>query len=460
MNKIPQNLLLFVLFLTTQMAAQSEFIIENDFLLFENAKNGEPVLVYNDSTLATGFHFTKKIKTSFPKELDKLFFNSNQYNVKGNTYLVDGGNGPVVQYENGKFKRIDKSFRHQNQFGGIPFQKENELYLWGGYGIFTYKKFLSKYDFKTQEWVEAEQGNKETIPPAQSSEIHGQIGNKVYLFGGYNKGFTSVNEKIFLDNSVWEFDTSQDTWRKSGYHNMSQFLELNKLSEGFVFTRKNKLILIKEDLFEIDILKDEVVMYRQNNFKNLKEVVYHPKTDQISYVYHKSNNTLAAITEPYNYFKGSLVQKGAFYTGSKMSSLSWLLLLMPIGIMFTWAFQKKRKTAIYKNKLLYKSAANIFIYNGRELKELTAPKKEILKVLMANPKEFLPLVELNKAITIDPKNESYGAIKKRREILIKELQKELSLVLSLDSEIIFETRKNQSDRRIKEIRLNVNVMVL
>ena len=447
-----------MLFFSLQLAAQTDFEIESNFLLFEDAKNGKPVLMYNDSTLATGFHFTKKIRTAFPKELDTEFFNFNQYKVKGNTYLVDAGNGPVVQYEDGKFTRIDKSFRHQNQFGGIPFQKEDEMYLWGGYGIFSYKQILTRYDFKGGEWIEAEQGLEETLPPAQSSKIHVQIEDKVYLFGGYSKNFSAVNEKIFLDNTVWEFDIAQKIWKKSGNHGMNQYVTLDKIGEAFVFERKNALVLIKEDVFEIDIQKDQVAMYRQKNFKNIKAIVYHSKTDQVSYVYVKANRKLIAITEPYNSFKGDLVQKGSFFATYKLTTQLLLVILVLSAFVVVWVLQNNYKKTAYKNKLVYKSGPNTFIYNGRVLKQLTKPKKELLKILMENPYEFLPLVELNKAITIDP-NESYGAIKKRREILIKELQKELSLILSIDKEAVFETRQNQSDRRIKEIRLNIEVFL-
>jgi len=76
---------------------------------------------------------------------------------------------------------------------------------------------------------------------------------------------------------------------------------------------------------------------------------------------------------------------------------------------------------------------------------------------MQNQEVFLPLNALNIAITEDPKNDSYGAIKKRREIYLKELGQEFSLLLAIDNNAVFETQKNSTDRRIKEIRLKIEI---
>ena len=167
------------------MASQTNFKIENKFLLFEDAITKEPVLMYNDSTLATGFNFTKSnIRTSFPKNLERNYFNSYQFNIKEKTYLVDAGCGPVVHYQNTKFTRIDKSFLHKNQYYAIPFQKNDKIYLWGGYGLFSYKNILTKFNFKTQEWGDITQNFENEIPPAQSSQTYVKTKDKIYLFGG------------------------------------------------------------------------------------------------------------------------------------------------------------------------------------------------------------------------------------------------------------------------------------
>ena len=108
---------------------------------------------------------------------------------------------------------------------------------------------------------------------------------------------------------------------------------------------------------------------------------------------------------------------------------------------------------------MYNKTADTFSFNKKVLKNLSEHKKRILKILMQNQKEFLPLNALNIAITEDPKKESYDAIKKRREVLLKELRQEFSLLLAIDRDTIFETQKNSTDRRIKEIRLKIEIEI-
>ena len=264
MHKTTPNLFYFVLLICTQIASQTNFKIENKFLLFEDAITKEPVLMYNDSTLATGFNFTKSnIRTSFPKNLERNYFNSYQFNIKEKTYLVDDGCGPVVHYQNTKFTRIDKSFLHKNQFNAIPFQKNDEIYLWGGYGLFSYKNILTKFNFKTQEWGDITQNFENEIPPVQSSKTYVKTKDKIYLFGGKTQDYKNVVKSKYLPEIVWEFNIKTNTWKETGKHNLEKFINIKDGGKVFTFQRKNKTIILKEDLLEIDIDKDRIQLFHQ-----------------------------------------------------------------------------------------------------------------------------------------------------------------------------------------------------
>ena len=443
------------------MASQTNFKIENKFLLFEDAITKEPVLMYNDSTLATGFNFTKSnIRTSFPKNLERNYFNSYQFNIKEKTYLVDDGCGPVVHYQNTKFTRIDKSFLHKNQFNAIPFQKNDEIYLWGGYGLFSFKNILTKFNFKTQEWGDITQNFENEIPPAQSSKTYVKTKDKIYLFGGKTQDYKNVVKSKYISEIVWEFNIKTNTWKETGKHNLEKFINIKDGGKVFTFQRKNKTIILKEDLLEIDIDKDRIQLFHQRNYKNLVAMVYHKTTDQISYVYKKSNGKLIGVTEDFDSFKGDLLREGSFYTPIKVRNELWELMLLVV-LVVTWVIYKnqtkRNKPNLFKNKIEYNKATDEFSFNRKVLKNFSEPKKGIIKILLQNQERFLPLNELNKAITVDSKNESWGAIKKRREILLKELQQEFSLLLAIDRGVVFETQKNSTDRRIKEIRLKIEI---
>ena len=457
LNKIP--LLLVLLFMSIQSIGQTSFNIENDFLLFEDASTKEPVLIYNDSTLATGFNFTKaNIKTSFPKELEKRDFNSYQFTIQEKNYLVAAGCGPVVHYKDTKFTRIDKSFPHKNQYYALPFQYKNEIYLWGGYGLFSYKNILTKYNFKTQEWGGMPQNFEKEIPTAQSAMIYSKTKDEVYIFSGRTYDYKNVFKSKYLEDFVWKFNLKTKTWKKIKKHNLNTFIKNKTAKRKIIFQRKNKTVILQEDIIEIDIEKDRIQLFHQKDFKQILGAVYHESTDKISYVYKKSNQQIVGITEDFEFFRGEFIREDSFYAPRKIKYELWgsflLGMLVLVGVFYK---RKRNQHTLFENKIVYNKTTDTFYFKGKALKNISDPKKRMLKILMQNQEVFLPLNALNIAITEDPKNDSYGAIKKRREIYLKELGQEFSLLLAIDNNAVFETQKNSTDRRIKEIRLKIEI---
>ena len=161
MRHIFKVILSCIFLFTGAITAQQNFKIEDSYLLFEDAQTKEPVLLYNDSTLVRGHDFKNHQTIDFPKGLIPSDFNHYSFQLQQRNYMVDRGCGPVVQFKNNTFTRIDNSFQHKNQYGAVPFQYKNNIYLWGGYGLFTFKNILTKYSFDTHEWniVEIKQRN-------------------------------------------------------------------------------------------------------------------------------------------------------------------------------------------------------------------------------------------------------------------------------------------------------------
>jgi hypothetical protein len=134
-----RNTLLFLLLAYllpfTTKAQKLEF--NGEFLLFREAKTKQPVLIVNDSLVYKGFDM-KRIAfkhTEYPAKLQEYKF----FNIGNKTYLVHEGCGPVLEYRNDSIVRIDNSFLHMNQFNASRFIFNNEIYFFGGYGLFTSK---------------------------------------------------------------------------------------------------------------------------------------------------------------------------------------------------------------------------------------------------------------------------------------------------------------------------------
>ena len=145
------------------------------FLLFSICSFGqdlisEPLVVKKDSV--SFYTFTKEgvYESTLSKE-NKINYTFSEYSeqlpkslteipisylstttLNGAIYFLYPGGGIVYQYVDGSIVRIDDSFAHRNQFSGFFFSYKNELYLLGGYGYWSSKNVLTKFNFQTGSW--------------------------------------------------------------------------------------------------------------------------------------------------------------------------------------------------------------------------------------------------------------------------------------------------------------------
>lgn len=59
----------------------------------------------------------------------------------GRLFFVYKGIGEVYELVNDTLKRVDHSFKHENQFYHSLFEHNNRIYAFGGYGLFTLKTY-------------------------------------------------------------------------------------------------------------------------------------------------------------------------------------------------------------------------------------------------------------------------------------------------------------------------------
>ena len=91
--------------------------------------------------------------TPLPKELNKVSIAGlSATQMNGVTYLLYPGGGHLFTFEKGAIKRLDLSFPHLNYYDAHFFSHQNTLYLLGGYGLWTTKNDLLRYDFILKEW--------------------------------------------------------------------------------------------------------------------------------------------------------------------------------------------------------------------------------------------------------------------------------------------------------------------
>ena len=448
-----------ILFSSFTFLGQQDFTITGNHLLFEDAKTGEPILVYNDSMAVRGFDFKTHFKIKFPKDLLIYEFNNNyQYQIDGINYFVIEGCGIVLKFENNTFTRIDNSFKHRNQYYAVPFLHDNTFYLWGGYGLFTNKNILTYYDFLAKEWLEKKQLSKDIVTPRYLA-YYIKKGTDLYVFGGKNKSELNPSENIYInDNYVYQLDLKDFSWHKKKKFNLNlELLEDNSYNLN-VFQVEDKFIKVTDAIHEINIFTNSIKKYTIKNHKWVRKVIYHPKSKRISYVY-SSNSNLLVFNELYSEFRGDLLSESTFYTDETVIYIFKILLL--IGILLTiYVFFRMLiiKYQASKNNFIYYKNTDTLYFNKKEI-YLSPQGSKVFKYFMEKKDVFISINELNVILSEDLDKENYITINKRRERVLKELALELSSLLGISKELVFLTRNNEFDKRLKEVKLNISVKV-
>ena len=456
-----KNNLCFVVFLLVynSNSAQTSFEISGKHLLFEDAISGEPVLVYNDSMLVRGFDFKTHIKTKFSENLNPFEFNSYQYKIDDVNYLVDNGCGPVVKFYNNRFTRFDHSFKHRNQYGAVSFNYNKGIYLWSGYGLFAYKNILTHYNFTTKEWQQEQQHQFENIVP-RTDAIHIKKGNNLYVFGGFNNhnDLTILNSQI-IRNYVWRLDLKTFFWYKEKEYIMHPSFIKSTIYKRTIFQIDDKIVILSDFITEIDLFKNTVETYKIKNFKTINKIIYHAKNSSVSYIFH-SNEGLNVVNESYEDFRGDLVTKDLFYE----TIIEYTLLKISIAILTLFGvlwmvivFLNKNKTI--KRQIIFVRKKDLFLYKKKKPINLNNVNFNVLKFFIKNQNNFFPINMLNDVLSLNINEENYTTTNKRRARVIKDLSFELSNILNLDRDSIFITRSSDADKRIKEIKLNIDIVI-
>jgi hypothetical protein len=461
MSTYCKNSLCFVVFLLVYNSnnAQTSFEISTKYLLFEDATSGEPVLVYNDSMLVRGFDFKTHKKIEFPENLNPLEFNSYQYKIDDVNYLVDNGCGPVVKFYDNTFTRFDNSFKHRNQYGGVPFNYNKGIYLWSGYGLFTYKNILTHYDFTTKEWQQEQQHHSENIVPRRDA-IHLKKGNNLYVFGGFNNhnDLTILNSQL-IENYVWRLDLKTFGWFKEQKYRINSSFIKAATYKRTMFQIEDKIVIVSDFITEIDLFKNTVETYKIKNLKAINKIIYHAKNSTVSYVF-KSNEEHNVINESYANFRGNLVTKELFYE----TIIEYTLLKISLAILTFFGalwmaivFLNNNKTI--KRQIIYERKKDVFLHKKKKPINLNNVNFNVLKIFLKNQNNFFPINTLNDVLSLNINEENYATTNKRRAHVMRDLSFELSNILNLDKDSIFITRSSDADRRIKEIKLNIEIVV-
>ena len=137
------------------------------------------------------------------------------------------------------------------------------------------------------------------------------------------------------------------------------------------------------------------------------------------------------------------------------SALGIIALVMLTLFKFKKINKKPKKQVLSRNtKLIVYTKNEEFLFDGISLEDLSENEKNVLKHLIENIHQYIPIHNLNFIIEKEMSSYSINTILRKRENILNSIKTKISILLNVPfNEIILE-QKNIKDKRIKEIKLN------
>lgn len=446
------------------------------FLIFSNILFGQEKLVFDNINIQTGidyqnenylvfdnseFYYFKEFNSKTWNKKDILFneiptskdFPYNFFHIKDKNYFVHKGCGTVYEFRNDSILRIDNSFEHKNQFYASSFVYNDEIYYFGGYGLFTFKNILTRYDFRTKEWELIKYKNNENVPLARNNACVFLDRENLFIIGGYTENYktntTTSDSKRLYD--IWKLNLNTKEWNYLGdlkNKNILLFTNLNySVSDKFYFDNGK--------LFQFNFKENKLLSTQPKDlYTNSTLEQYNSKTSQIFYVLSNSDDSkkeYEVIVENFDDYKSDFVnEEDLFESNNSTQNILLTLAVLSISLVVFYFFKKKRKPQ-YKNKIILKDS--IFYYKDKVISNLSSEENELLHFFFKHKHQALPM---NEVVDFFSKNDAtpYNTLTKKKDLVLNGLKQKLAFILEVDEEDLFITQKNTEDKRIKEIQLN------
>lgn len=439
------SLLLLLICLAPLSTNAQKFEFNGEFILFREAKSKQPVLIINDSLTYKG-NAMKRIAFKHTEYLDKLQ-EYVYFNIGVKTYLVHKGCGPVLEYRNDSIVRINDNYLQRNQYGAVNFVYNNEIYFFGGYGLFTFKNILTKYIFKNQDWIEVQTHGE--IPSPRDGAFSYIKGNDLFIFGGSTKDYNNIPNSLPLDNKVWRLHLPTMIWDCVG--TCSPNLMRSEIDN--VVDDSKKLYFQGNDFFEFNYYKNKITIFNRNYFPLM--LASYTEGDAIYGIYSVGSKKFFQ-KNTINELKGNLKSTSDFITPIvnynfyiKIASLFLFAL-----ILFLYLFRTSLKSIFNPFKgIVYDQQKQIYLYRGRTILIFEDQDKKILLYLLDHLNQYVSLNDLNKLFENNNGIETISAIVKRREQAIYNLLTKVSKITGIEEKKLILERKNSDDKRIKDILL-------
>jgi len=390
--------------------------------------------------------------SSFKQEIKKIGveFSHKEYlsvSTSNDFYLVSVGGGPVFKKDDNQFIRIDNTSLHKNQVWGSFFVFNDKIHIYGGYGFWSFKDYITFYDSNIKQW-DIVYNESPYIPKGRGKAISLITSDdKLYVLGG-----TTIGSQSALYNTDNEDAFYFDLIKK-------EFVDLGKISEPL--TSKQTLFTLpsinnNSFLAENDsIIKFDFNEMSYSSFKsNIKKINIDNKfptfiVDQKIFYISGNNGPKTLDQINLNSLDQSVYSKSTFpiISNKRDNSIDNILIAL-VGFVFFWIILK---LFLYKDHIkalfLFDDEA---IYFKNKSVEISLKEKKLISVMSEN--NFISAPQINKIIS--SKNYSKSHLTSIRSEFISDVNSKLYDLTGNKTSII-ET-KHPADNRIKAYKTDSN----
>jgi len=168
-------------------------------------------------------------------------------------FLIDNGGGMVLKIDlnNYEINREDNSFTSMNKFGGNIFTLNDEIYHFGGYGLYKTNSTLLKYNKKYKTWNEIVVIDKFPINAGISNARSLIWKDKLFIIGGNS----TENQVETKNNQLLSYDFNNKSWKSHGILDFDiNVNSVSSVNNYFLIydSEFNKVKVVDIDLFKID----------------------------------------------------------------------------------------------------------------------------------------------------------------------------------------------------------------
>ncbi len=303
------------------------------------------------------------------------YLNGSSLNTLSNQMLYNRYSKELVQYDPDN-RRINRFSFHTRSWstGHFSAQKEpsfwhhvsaispmdSALYTFGGYGFFTYKNNIFRYNFSTGKWDDFSFDGDSTPHRYLSGGAFNEEGSKLYIFGGYGNasGKQELSPSHFYDLQVYNLKTGEISrlWEVKNKDGKNFVLAKSMIPDetgnslfalSFPNHRSNTFLqLLKINIQKpgYDVIGDSIP-FQFDDTKSFADLFYsRPDKRLIAVVSEKLNNSTTEIQTYSIAFPAISTGFGSHAVRDKKSpALAIILISLSAFLTIGFLFLKKRK---------------------------------------------------------------------------------------------------------------------